>query len=364
MKKLALIFSSMVSVILLASCGTNASGSGSAEDYPSESITYSIPFDPGGQSDVEARRQQPYLEESLGQDILIQYKPGGGGSVGWSELINKDPDGHFISGINIPHIILQPLANDDTGYQTEDIVPVAIFQATPIGIAVSEDSNIESLEDLVKKAKESPGSITVAGSGTYSGHHIASLQLEHLAGIDMQYVPFDGAAPSIQAFLGGTTDVIFGNSSDLIKYQDDMKILAIGSEETFKPMPDVPTFKELGYDMTPAIDRGVAVPPGTNQEVIKTLEKSFLDILDEEGVKEEMYNEGFQPKQMGHEESMEYIEKKTKEYSRIFEMLKVTCNDLNQSNETPLDKIPLLWNYQKGCRTWRVQECLRLYRKY
>lgn len=320
MRKKGLIFFSMVCALLvLSACGASAGGSGDTENFPTESITYSIPFDPGGQSDVEARRQQPYLEESLGQDVVIQYKPGGGGSVGWSELMNKEPDGHFISGINIPHIILQPLANEDTGYQTEDIVPAAIFQATPIGIAVSKNSDIESLEDLVNQAKEAPGSITAAGSGTYSGHHIALLQLQDLAGIEMQYVPFDGAAPSIQAFLGGTTEVIFGNSSDLIKYQDDMKILAIGSEETFKPLPDVPTFKELGYEMTPGIDRGVAVPPGTPQEIIDKLETAFLDILDEEGVEDEMYNEGFEPKRMGHEESLEYIEQKTEEYSRILE---------------------------------------------
>ncbi|SFA99301.1 Tripartite-type tricarboxylate transporter, receptor component TctC [Lentibacillus halodurans] len=318
-RKFLILFSTACVLFILPACGANADGSESTENYPSESITYSIPFDPGGQSDVEARRQQPYLEESLDQDVVMQYKPGGGGSVGWSELINKDPDGHFISGINIPHIILQPLANDDTGYQTEDIVPVAIFQATPIGIAVSKDSDIESLEDLVKKAKESPGSITAAGSGTYSGHHIALLQLQDLAGIEMQYVPFDGAAPSIQAFLGGNAEVIFGNSSDLIKYQDDMKILAIGSEETFKPLPDVPTFKELGYDMTAGIDRGVAVPPETSQEIIETLEKAFLDILDEDGVEDDMYDEGFEPKRMGHEESLEYIEQKQSEYSKILE---------------------------------------------
>lgn len=320
MKKKILVILSMFAVLMaLASCGAGADESGSAENFPSESITYSIPFDPGGQSDVEARRQQPYLEETLGQDVVIQYKPGGGGSVGWSELIGQEPDGHFISGMNIPHIILQPLANDDTGYQTEDILPAAIFQATPIGIAVSKDSTIESLEDLVTQAKESPGSITVAGSGTYSGHHIALLQLQDLAGIDMQYVPFDGAAPSIQAFLGGNAEVVLGNSSDLIKHQDEMKILAIGSEETFKPLSDVPTFKESGYDMTPGIDRGVAVPPETSQDVIDTLEKAFLDILDEEGVEDEMYNEGFEPKRMGHEESLEYIEQKTEEYSKILE---------------------------------------------
>jgi tripartite-type tricarboxylate transporter receptor subunit TctC len=287
-------------------------------------MTYSLPFDPGGQSDVEARRQQPFLEKYLGEKVVIQYKPGGGGSVGWSELVNKKADGYFFSGINVPHIILQPLANKDTGYKTEDIVPVAIFQATPIGIAVSKESDMETLDDLITKASKAPGSITVAGSGTYSGHHIALLELQDKAGVKMQYVPFDGASPSIQAFLGGNADVILANSSDLVKYSDDMKILAIGSEGKFNPLPEVPTFKEAGYDMTAQIDRGIAVPPGTDLSVIETLEQAFLDVLKEPGVKEQMYDEGFEPKELGHKESLKYIETKTEQYSRI---LKETSGD-------------------------------------
>ena len=307
-----------IGLFVLVACSSETGG---ADDFPNKSITYSLPFEPGGQSDVEARRQQPFLEESLGEKIVIQYKPGGGGSVGWSELVNEKPDGYFLSGINIPHIILQPMVNDDSGYETEDIVPAAIFQATPIGIGVAPDSDIDSLDDLVAKAKESPGSITVAGSGTYSGHHITFLEFQELTGIEMQYVPFDGAAPSIQAFLGGNAEVILGNSSDLFKYQDDIKILAIGSEETFDPLPDVPTFIEDGYDMTAGIDRGVGVPPGTDPEIIAILEKAFLDILDEPGVMETMYEEGFEPKAMGHEESLEYIKTKTEDYTKLLEEL-------------------------------------------
>src|SRR5699024_3014191 len=168
-----------IGLFVLVACSSETGG---AEDFPNKSITYSLPFEPGGQSDVEARRQQPFLEESLGQKVVIQYKEGGGGSVGWSELVNKKPDGYFLSGINIPHIILQPMVNDDTGYKTEDIVPVAIFQATPIGIAVAPDSDIDSLDELVEKAKKSPGSVTVSGSGTYSGHHMALLELQDMSG--------------------------------------------------------------------------------------------------------------------------------------------------------------------------------------
>ena len=120
-----------------------------ADTYPSRGITYQIPFGPGGQSDLEARRQQPRLEKALGVKVMIQYKPGGGGSVGWAYMIKQKPDGYFISGINIPHIVLQPLARGNAGYKTDQLQPIALFQATPIGIAVKNDSPFESLNDLI-----------------------------------------------------------------------------------------------------------------------------------------------------------------------------------------------------------------------
>lgn len=312
-------------VIVLAACSSQASNDGgNASDYPSKPITYMIPFDAGGQSDLEARRQQPYLKEELGQPINITYKPGGGGSVGWSELVQQKPDGYYIAGINIPHIILQPLSNKDTGYKTEQIEPVAIFQATPIGLAVMKDSGIKTMEDFVAAAKEKPGQITIAGSGTFSGHHLAYQQIQNLAGIEMQYVSFTGAASQVQGFLGGNTTAILANSNDLVNYKDQITILAIGSEERFGPLPDVPTFKELGLEMTASIDRGVAVPPDTPEEIIKKLEAAFLKIANDSTIQQKMEEEGFEPKALGVEETKAYMEEKTAEYKPLLEELKAT----------------------------------------
>lgn len=323
-KRIILTLLSAAALLVLAACGQTAGGGEqNAADYPIKSITYMIPFDPGGQSDIEARRQQPFLEQSLGQKIVVTYKPGGGGAVGWTELVGQKPDGYYMAGINIPHIVLQPLSNKDTGYKTEQIQPIAIVQATPIGLAVHKDSGIQTLGDLIAKAKANPGSITVAGSGTYSGHHLAFLQLQKEAGIKMQYVPFTGAAPSVQAFLGKNTVAIMANSNDLLKYKDKMNVLVIGSEKRFKPLPDVPTFKELNFDMTAGIDRGVAVPAGTSDEIIRKLEAAFLEIANSPEIQEQMYKEGFEPKAMGADESKQYIEKKTAQFKPILEELGV-----------------------------------------
>jgi len=324
-KWLLVLLVTFLSITLLAGCGGQSKEQASQESeqaeftYPEKPITYLIPFDPGGQSDVEARRQQPYLEDILGQSILIEYRPGAGGAVGWTELARQKPDGYFIAGFNIPHIILQPAQRDDAGYKTEDIVPVAIFQSTPIGLAVLKDSPFETLEDFIAYAKENPGKITIAGSGTLSGHDIARMQLEKFADIKVEYIPYTGAAPQLQAFLGGHNMAILGNSNDLYQHKDKIRVLAFGSPERSELFPDAPTFIEKGFDMVPSIDRGVAVPPGTPMEIIKVLEDAFLQICNNPEIQEQMIQQGFVPRAMGHEESLEYIQTTQKQFLEILE---------------------------------------------
>jgi len=309
MRKLFIILLSLVSLPLLT-------GLAFAE-FPERAVTYSIPFGPGGQSDLEARRQQPLLEKYLGVDVIVQYKPGGGGSVGWAELIRKKSNGYFISGINIPHIILQPLARGNAGYETEQLQPIAFFQATPIGLAVLKDSEFKSLDDLIGFAKENPGAVTCGGSGTWSGHHIAHLQFGKEAGIKMTYIPESGAAKSIASFLGGHVRAVWANSNDLVQHADKVRVLAFGSEKPFPNMIEVPTFKSLGYSILASIDRGAGAPPGTPAERIKVLEDAFLKIANDPKIQEQMKKDGFVPLSMGAEESAAYIKRMKELWSPV-----------------------------------------------
>lgn len=283
-------------------------------------VTYLICFDPGGQSDIEARRQQPHLERLLGRQVAIEYKVGGGGALCWSELVRSRPDGSVVAGINLPHVILQPL-QQQTGYRTEQIEPVVLFQSTPLGLAVPASSPYKTLADFIAAAKANPGAITVGGSGTFSGHHVATVRLETLAGIDLTYVPFSGAAPQITAFLGGHVAAVFANSNDLVKYRDRIRVLGIAAEERFPGLPDAPTFKEQGIDLVERIDRGVGVPAGTPPEVIAELEKAFLAIAQDPAIRAQMEEQGFVPLAMGHAESKAYIEKVTATYKGLVQDL-------------------------------------------
>lgn len=295
--------------------------SGLAADFPKQPITYLIAFNPGGQSDLEARRQQPFLEQILGVKVIIQYKPGGGGSVAWADLIQQKPDGYFVAGINIPHIILQPIVRGDAGYKTEQLTPIALFQNTPIGIAVMKDSPFKTLKDLVEFAKKNPGAVTAGGVGNWSGPDLACAQFAKLAGIKLTFMPYTGAAPSVAAFLGGHIQVLMGNSNDLVTHKDKIRVLAIGTEKRFSHFPDTPTFIESGYNMTASVDRGVAGPPGMPEAAVKVLEKAFMDIAKKPEVIKAQEKEGYVSVAMGAAEMKAYIQKKTEQLRPIAQEL-------------------------------------------
>ena len=124
--------------------------------FPARQINYMICFDPGGQSDRVARLQQPHLERLFKQKVIIDYKVGGGGALGWKELAHAKPDGYTVAGFNIPHIILQPM-QQEVGYKTEQIIPVALFQRTPLALAVLNTSSIKTFQEFVDNAKKEPG---------------------------------------------------------------------------------------------------------------------------------------------------------------------------------------------------------------
>ena len=310
MKKLVL--GCLVAVFMLVPVWTVG-----AADFPKGPITYIIPFNPGGQSDVEARLQQPYLEKFLGTKIIVEYKPGAGGALAWSHFVAAKPDGYSVCGINIPHIILQPLSQKGAAFKTTELKPLAIFESTPIGLALKKESKINSLKEFIEYAKANPGKITIGISGKLSGHHMASLQFEKMTGTKLTLVTFTGAAPQATALLGGHIEAIWGNSSDLVSYQKDMKVLAIGTEKRMETLPDVPTFKELGMNFFPRIDRGVAVPKDTPADITAKLEKAFLDTVKEKAYNEKITKAGFVAMSLNSKDAMKYIAEQTEEYTKL-----------------------------------------------
>ncbi|MCL1629759.1 tripartite tricarboxylate transporter substrate binding protein [Roseibaca sp. V10] len=250
-----------------------------AQDFPERAIEYIIPFNPGGESDITARMQEPMMEEALGVGVNVRHQPGGGGAVAWAEFQgNAEPDGHEIIGINLPHIVGQPIQRADSGYTTEGFDVITWFHFTPHVLVVRADSPFQTLDDLVNFAKENPQSLTVGGSGTFSGNHLETLRMEQLTEADVTYIPFTGTGPLPAAILGGHVGAVISNSTLAVQMVDDVRTLAVASEERLDVLPDTPTFRELGYDIVGGTYRGVAAPKGTPADRVEMLANLFTEM--------------------------------------------------------------------------------------
>ncbi|MCH9806281.1 MAG: tripartite tricarboxylate transporter substrate binding protein [Alphaproteobacteria bacterium] len=284
-----------------------------ADDFPSKSISYIIPFGPGGESDISARHQQPFFKKLFGQDLVISYKPGGGGAVGWSQLNSMGKDGYTMMGINLPHIIIKP-RQKDVGFKTDDIDGFHIFHYTPDAIVVTEDSEFKTLKDFIDFAKANPGKLTLSGSGKGTANHLAKVTFDKLAGIKSTYVAFKGTGASVQALLGKQVKAQWGYTSVGAKHAGKVRMLAVAMEERHPSFPDVPTFKELGFDIVSGAYRGIAVPKGTPADVKQKLSDTISKINADADFRKKMEADGFALIDVTADKYADFIAEKTKGY--------------------------------------------------
>jgi len=262
-----------------------------AAEFPEKAINYIIAFKPGGESDVTARFQQPFFKKKFGKDLVISYKDGGGGAVAWAQLNTIAGDGYTIMGTNLPHMVIQPLQKD-VGYTTDGIVNVYMFHYTPDAIVVTDKSPYKTLKDLIDFAKKNPGKVTFSGSAKGSSNHLAQVTFDRLAGIKTAYVAFAGTAPSSTALLGEQVVASWGYTTVPPAYPGT-RMLAVAMEKRHPNFPNVPTFKELGFDMVSGAYRGIAVPKTTPEDIRKKLAKMIDDINHEPAFIKQMEDNGF-----------------------------------------------------------------------
>lgn len=285
-----------------------------AADFPSGTITYVNPFSPGGECDIVQRMQQNPMQELMGVDVVIEYREGGGGAVGWSHVKDQPANGYTFACFSIPHIIAQPMTRDP-GYQTDDLHVLYTYHSTPQVLVVREDSPFETLEDFIAAAREAPGSITVGGTGTASGNHLATVRLMRAADITVTWIPFPGSGPTIPALQGGHVTALMTNSTMAVQNSDKFRALAVATEEQIDMFPGVPTFREHGYDVVEAIYRGALGPRGIPEENIAKIVETLDSInRDQAERKTEM---GFQPVFYGPEESAQLVERLKVEYEEL-----------------------------------------------
>ena len=288
-----------------------------AAGFPEKPITYMICFDPGGESDITARLQQKYLEEVLKAKVVITYKVGGGGAVGWSELIRSKPDGYTIAGDNLPHTILQPMQRGDAGYTTEQLKRVYCFESTPCALVVKKDSPFKTLDDFIAFAKKNPGAVTLGGSGSWTANHLGTIELEKAAGVKLTYIPFTGSWSATPALLGGHVTGLMTYTTMAAQQLDKFRILAVAAPKRSAVFPDAPTFQELGYDIVEGAYRGVSVPPNTPENIVKILADAFEKVNKNPEFAKKMAELAFDLEFMGPAEYTKFIQTRKAYYTDL-----------------------------------------------
>jgi tripartite-type tricarboxylate transporter receptor subunit TctC len=290
--------------------------SGAALAYPDKPVHYYLAFSAGGESDIAARFQQLVFRKKYAQEMIIEYKLGAGGGIAWSQLNGMPADGHTIMGVNLPHIVLQPMEGL-VQYKTDDIVPVYWFHYTPDAIVVASDSPYKTFQDLVKAAKEKPGIITLAGSGTNSANHLAHEKFNVLAGVKTTYVPFKGTGDLTPAVLGQHVTGAMSYITFAIQQRGKLRALAVATEKRHPQLPDAPTFRELGINWVDGAYRGIAVPKSTPPAVRKQV-SDMMDVLNKDPeTRQQMIDGGYEPVDITVDMIPAFMAERSREYIDI-----------------------------------------------
>ena len=282
---------------------------------PDKNIQYWQAFPAGGESDIAARHQQLLLKKRCPAiETIVQYKPGAGGALLWSQLNQLPADGSNVAGVNLPHIVLQPMEGQ-VQYKLEDITPVYWFHYTPDALVVAADSPYKTLAQFAAAAKANPGAISLGGSGLNSANHAAHERLNAAFGFKTTYVPFKGTGDMTTAVLGGHVGGAMSYTAFAINNKEKVRALAVAMEKRHPLMPDVPTFRELGIDWVDGAYRAIGVPKATSADAKKKLSDLFRAINNDPEMKELAFKSGFELVNVGVEEMDAFMKEKTKLYT-------------------------------------------------
>jgi tripartite-type tricarboxylate transporter receptor subunit TctC len=309
----------LLSILLLSTLASAASAQSNL--CPDKNLNYWQAFPPGGESDISARHQQLVLKKKCPAiDTVVQYKAGGGGAILWSSANALPADGYNVYGINLPHVVLQPLEGQ-VQYKTEDLVPVFWYHYTPDALVVPEASPFKTFADFLKFAQANPGKLNLGGSALNSANHAAHERLNNAFKIKSTYVPYKGTGDLANAVLGAQIDGALTYTVFAINNKQRTRALAVAMDKRHPLLPDVPTFKELGVDWVDGAMRGIGVPKDTPPATRKKLADLFASLNADPEMKDLAAKSGFELINVGVEQMDAFMKERAQVYGETAKMM-------------------------------------------
>ena len=286
--------------ICLAVIGLSAAasmGSASAQDYPTRPVKWVVGYPPGGATDIIARLLGQRLSERLGQQFVIENKPGAGNNIATESVINAEPDGYTLLFVNPANYINASLYANLKFNVVRDIAPIAAFNRVPNVMTVNNNVPAKTAAEFIAYVKANPGKVNLASSGNGTSVHLSGEMFMAMAGVKMQHVPYRGAAPAITDLLGGQVQLIFDNMPSILQHvrAGSVRALAVTGTARSPLLPDVPVLADTipGYEASALF--GMGAPKNTPKAVIEKLNKEINAVLAEPAIKARLLDLGGEP---------------------------------------------------------------------
>jgi tripartite-type tricarboxylate transporter receptor subunit TctC len=278
-----------ISIAALAFCGLSSySGLLFAQAYPTKPVKLVVGFAPGGAADYVARSITEAFGRALGQTVIVENKAGGGSSIAANIVAKSAPDGYTILIASPSSISVNPALNPKIGYTAKEFIPITKITSSPLVVAANTSLGVNTLQELVARAKRQPGVLNYATSGNGSAPHLGAAYFSQVTGIDMVHIPFKGGAPAVQSVIAGDTQLTFGTPPSVLPMiqAGRLKALAVSAREGSPLIPGVPGTREAGVpDYAIEFWYGLFAPANTPEPILKKIFESAQAALSDPKVK-------------------------------------------------------------------------------
>ena len=290
--------------------------------YPTKPVRMIVPFAPGGASDFVGRILQPRMSELLGQQVVVENRPGASGNIGLDAAAKAAPDGYTIFLGNVGTIALNPAVFPKLGVvPTKDLIAVTQVVDVPGVLVINPQVQANSIKDIIAIAKAHPGKLNYASPGSGSQNRLEMEMFRKVAGgLDMVHVPYKGGAgPAVAGLAGGETHLMFVTASSAMTFVKNgrIKLLAVTSAKRLAAFPDTPTMAEAGYpELTSGSWQGVFVPAGTPKDVVDKLYSVTIETMKTPEVRQRLANGGVEVVTSAPGEFAKFVAKETERWGR------------------------------------------------
>ena len=292
-------------------------------NYPDRPVRVEVGFAAGGPLDVVARLLADKLSQIWGKPVVVENISGAGGNIAADRVAKATPDGYTLLLATNVNIAVNPKVYKNMPFDPlKDLVPVTQVAYSPNILVVPNDLPVKSVQELVAYAKANPGKVTYASAGVGTTQHLAGELFKVAAKIDIQHVPYRGAAPAVTDLLGGRVSMFFGPPSSLLPLVKDGKVraLAVTSAKRFPAVPDLPTMIEAGYpDFVSILSQGWMVPAGTPKDIVEKIYKDTAKALDAPEVRERLQKIGNEPMGTSPAEFAADIAREVPQWGKVIE---------------------------------------------